>query len=103
MADLNGCYFAKGPNALFEIRSGKLLSPEVTSSVFIASTSSDSSVLSFSPGIRPTENSHKEMMVVQGSEVSGLAFKRGDGRYILLAGEGFPLQLEQRECRQRSG
>ena len=29
VADLNGCYFAKEPNPIFEIREAKLLAPRV--------------------------------------------------------------------------
>jgi len=98
VADLNGCYFAKGPNRVFEIRDAKLLAPQVASKVAISSNTSDSSVISFSPGIRVTENEHKSMVVVQGLEISGLALQRGRSRYILMANGAFPVELEQRDC-----
>jgi len=98
IGDLDGCYFAKGPNPIFEVRDAKLISSDVTSIVAIRSSTSDSSVISFSPGIRVTENAQKSMIVVRGSEVSGLAFQRGKERHILLGGSGFPVELEQRDC-----
>lgn len=98
IADLNGCYFANGPNPIFEIRQSKLLSPLVTSAVTIPSSTSDASVISFSPGIRITESEQKSMIVDRGPETGGLTFQRGKKRYILLPGSGIPVQLEQRDC-----
>jgi hypothetical protein len=103
VTDLNGCYFAKGPNPVFEIREAKLLAPQLVSKVAISSNTSDTSVITFSPGIRVTEDDHKSMVVVRGSEISGLSFQRWKKRYILLANGAFPVQLEQRDCMGKTG
>ena len=98
LGSLNGCYFGPGPGPLFEIRNAKLISPQVTSTIALASVTSESSEISFSPGIRLTFNARKAAMVAPGEDNYALTYQRGAHRYILLSTGVSPLELVQKDC-----
>ena len=99
VSKLDGCYYGPGPRPLFEIRGSKLLAPAVTSDIALVASTSDSSEISFSPGIALSSDAHKSGIIVQGDEKGGLAYQRGRTRYILLDSGVSAIEVEGRECR----
>ena len=103
LSELDGCYVT-GTSATpaFEIRQGQLISPQTRSILSISANRSDATVLSFSPGIRITDDVHKSTSVVRGDEVAAIAFRAGERRSILFAAGGFPVEFKRRNCSNSS-
>jgi hypothetical protein len=101
VSKLDGCYYGPGPQQLFEVHGNKLIAPAVTSTVALTSKSWGSSVITFSPGISLTVDAQKSSIVVQGDQKRGLAYLRGQTRYILLSNGLFAVELKARDCHLR--
>ena len=69
LRDLDGCYFAAGPNWLFKISDGKLADPEghELSAVALSQPSAGQSSVVLTPGVRLTETPAKSTVMVQGN------------------------------------
>ena len=69
LRDLDGCYFAAGPNWLFKISDGKLADPEghELSAVALSQPSAGQSSVMLTPGVRLTETPAKSTVMVQGN------------------------------------
>src|SRR5438128_285872 len=73
--DLNGCYFAAGPDWIFKISDGRLedRGGHTLATVSLTRPSRADSVLVLRPGIRLTETPEKSMVVVEGDTQKLLA------------------------------
>jgi hypothetical protein len=100
--ELDGCYVTgMSLTPAFEIRQAELTSPQTRSILSISTNRPDATVLHFSPGVRITDDVHKSTIVVSGDEVAAIAFREGERRSILFAGDGFPVKFERRDCSSR--
>lgn len=100
--DLNGCYFAGGPNWLFKISDGKLAdrSGKILSTISLSKPARHDSVVVLIPGIRLTETPQKSMVVVQGDTRKLLAAKRQTEVRLVFVDYVGRIDFHRRQCPQ---
>lgn len=98
--DLNGCYFAAGPDWIFKITDGDLADrrDRILATISLTKSSLGDSVVVLTPGIRLTETPQKSMVVVQGDIRKLLAAKGRTGvRLVALEAIG-GIEFQRRQC-----
>ena len=100
--DLNGCYFAAGPDWIFKISDGHLADRggRILSTVSLTQSTLHDSVAVLTPGIRLTESPRKSLVVVQGDTRRLLAAKQQTGVHLVTVDAIGKIDFRRRQCAQ---